>query len=151
MEGPPNTTPVEIRDNDSGSPAGNPLDDSQFFVRQHYYDFLSRLPDPSGFNSWVGQIDQCGSDQTCRRNKRIDVSNAFFYEKEYQQTGSYVYRLYRAAFGNNQRFRIRFLTPTIQAKKRSYLHTRSSRPTARGWSVAQTWRNHNWTSLMHSY
>ncbi|HEV7396205.1 MAG TPA: hypothetical protein VGN86_06810, partial [Pyrinomonadaceae bacterium] len=26
------------------------------------------------------------------------------YEQEFQQTGSYVYRLYRAAFGNNQPF-----------------------------------------------
>jgi hypothetical protein len=34
----------------------------------------------------------------------MDVSNAFFYELEYQQTGAYVYRLYRAAFGNDQPF-----------------------------------------------
>ena len=104
MEGPPNTSLVEIRDDDFGSPTSNPLDDAQFFVRQHYYDFLSRLPDPSGFNFWTGQINQCGLDSTCLRNKRIDVSNAFFYELEYQQTGSYVYRLYRAAFGNSQPF-----------------------------------------------
>jgi hypothetical protein len=32
------------------------------------------------------------------------VSDAFFVELEYQQTGSYVYRVYRAAFGNNQPF-----------------------------------------------
>jgi hypothetical protein len=32
------------------------------------------------------------------------VSNAFFFELEFQQTGAYVYRLYRAAFGNNQPF-----------------------------------------------
>ena len=34
----------------------------------------------------------------------MDVSNAFFYELEYQQTGSYAYRVYRVAFGNNQPF-----------------------------------------------
>jgi hypothetical protein len=34
----------------------------------------------------------------------VDVSNAFFFELEFQQTGAYVYRLYRAAFGNNQPF-----------------------------------------------
>jgi uncharacterized repeat protein (TIGR01451 family) len=104
MEGPPNTSLVEIRDNDSGSPSSNPLDDTQFFVLQHYSDFLNRLPDPSGFNFWTGQINQCGSDPVCLRAKRIDVSNAFFYELEYQQTGAYVYRLYRAAFGNTQPF-----------------------------------------------
>jgi hypothetical protein len=38
----------------------------------------------------------------CLHNKRIDVSNAFFYEQEFQQTGAYVFRLYRVAYGNNQ-------------------------------------------------
>jgi subtilisin family serine protease len=88
-------------------PAGattNPLDDPQFFVREHYYDFLSRIPDRSGFGFWTGLLNQCGTDAACLRSKKIDVSNAFFYELEYQQTGAYVYRLYRAAFGNNQPF-----------------------------------------------
>ncbi len=73
-------------------------------MRQHYYDFLNRLPDQSGFDFWAGQITQCGSDQVCLRAKRVDVSNAFFYELEFQQTGAYVYRLYRESFGNNQPF-----------------------------------------------
>jgi hypothetical protein len=34
----------------------------------------------------------------------VDVSNAFFFEQEFQQTGAYVYRLYRAAYGNAQPF-----------------------------------------------
>jgi hypothetical protein len=80
----------------------NPIDDADFFVRQHYYDFLDRQPDPGGLAYWTGQLTQCNTDQTCLRDKRIDVSNAFFYEQEYQQTGAYVYRLYRAAYGNNQ-------------------------------------------------
>ena len=97
---------LTITENDTSLPTTNPLDnsDEQFFVRQHYADFLSRQPDPSGLSFWTSQITQCGSDQTCRRNKRIDVSNAFFYELEFQQSGAYVYRLYRAAFGNNQPF-----------------------------------------------
>jgi hypothetical protein len=93
---------VTIVDNDTAPPTTNPLDDAQFFVKQHYYDFLSRIPDPSGLTYWTGQITQCGSDQACVRTKRVDVSNAFFYELEYQQTGSYAYRLYRAAYGNHQ-------------------------------------------------
>ena len=101
-----NTATLTVLDNDSTTPTTNPLDsaDARFFVRQHYYDFLSREPDQSGFDFWSGQITQCGSDQACIRQKRIDVSNAFFYELEYQQTGSYVFRLFRAAFGNNQPF-----------------------------------------------
>ena len=82
----------------------NPLDTPEFFVRQHYVDFLGREPDQSGWEYWTSQIAQCGADAACLRQKRIDVSNAFFFEQEYQQSGSYVFRLYRAAFGNNQPF-----------------------------------------------
>jgi hypothetical protein len=34
----------------------------------------------------------CGSDVQCLRDRRLLVSNAFFYEQEYQQTGAYVFR-----------------------------------------------------------
>jgi hypothetical protein len=104
--GSPSTAVLTITDNDSTTASTNPLDtaDQRFFVRQHFYDFLSRLPDQGGFDFWVGQITQCGTNQTCINNKRLDVSNAFFFELEYQQTGAYVFRLYRAAFGNSQPF-----------------------------------------------
>jgi hypothetical protein len=82
----------------------NPLDTSEFFVRQHYLDFLSREPDQGGFEYWSEEINKCGSDQSCIRKRRIDVSDAFFFELEFQQTGAYVFRLHRAAFGNNQPF-----------------------------------------------
>ncbi len=100
----PSVATLTITDNDSASATTNPLDDAHFFVQQHYYDFLSRYPDPGGWDFWTSQITQCGTDATCLRNKRIDVSNAYFYELEYQQTGPYVFRLYRVAFGNAQPF-----------------------------------------------
>lgn len=78
------------------------IDDSDFFVNQHYVDFLNRFPDTSGFDYWVSQFASCGTNQTCVNNKRIDVSNAFFFELEFQQTGAYVYRLYRGSYGNVQ-------------------------------------------------
>jgi hypothetical protein len=78
------------------------IDDADFFVNQSYVDFLNRFPDPSGFSYWISQISGCGSNQACIFAKRIDVSNAFFFEQEYQKTGAYAYRLYRIAFGNNQ-------------------------------------------------
>jgi uncharacterized repeat protein (TIGR01451 family) len=95
---------VTIVDDDTAVPTINPLDNGTAFVRQHYLDFLSRTPDSSGLTYWSEQITDCGFDQTCLKTKRVDVSNAFFYELEFQQTGAYVYRLYRAAFGNNQPF-----------------------------------------------
>jgi len=106
--------PIEA-DNDAGTATTNPLDnaDAQFFVRQHYYDFLSRVPDSGGLGFWAGTITQCGGDQICLRNKRIDASNAFFYELEFQQTGAYVFRLYRVAFGNDQPFPNPFADPNF--------------------------------------
>jgi uncharacterized delta-60 repeat protein len=78
----------------------NPLDTSEFFVRQNYVDFLSREPDESGFNFWVNQIESCGSDANCREVRRINVSAAFFVSIEFQQTGYLVYRTYKTAYGN---------------------------------------------------
>ncbi len=98
------TATLTITDNDSGPPAANPIDQARFFVQQHYFDFLSRVPDAGGLDYWTSQITQCGSNAVCIHNKRVDVSNAFFYESEFQQTGAYVYRLYRAAYGNDQPF-----------------------------------------------
>lgn len=98
------TAILSIIDDATVPPSTQPIDDTPNFVSQHYHDFLSRVPDGGGFTFWTQQITQCGSDQACIHIKRIDVSNAFFYELEFQQTGAYVYRLYRIAFGNNQPF-----------------------------------------------
>ena len=66
--------------------------------------FLAREGDSAGVAFWTSTITQCGADQSCINNKRIDVSNAFYFEPEFQQTGAFVYRVYRESFGNNQPF-----------------------------------------------
>jgi hypothetical protein len=80
----------------------NPTLEENFFVTQQYYDFFQRAPDTGGFNYWRDQIRQCGSDVQCLHDQTIGVSNAFFFEPEYQQTGAYVVRLMVELFGNNQ-------------------------------------------------
>src|SRR5687767_8216392 len=75
------------------------IDDADFFVAEHYFTFLSRMPDASGFAFWKDQIDGC-PDQTCRDIRRINVSAAFFLSGEFQQTGYFVYLVNKAAFGN---------------------------------------------------
>lgn len=80
------------------------IDDADFFVNQHYVDFLNRFPDSGGFTFWNSKFTNCNSNQACIGATRIDVSNQFFFVLEYQQTGGYVYRLYRASFGNSQPF-----------------------------------------------
>ncbi len=104
LNGPVNAT-ITINDNDAPPITTNPLETHGFFVRQQYYDFLARVPDQAGLNFWTGQITQpCNGNPVCISQRRWQVSNAFFYEQEFQQTGSYVYRLYRAAYGNAQPF-----------------------------------------------
>jgi hypothetical protein len=77
----------------------NPLDVTEYFVRQQYLDFLGREPDNSGFNFWVNNIESCGNDIGCREAKRVDTSAAFFLSIEFQQTGYLIYRFYQAAYG----------------------------------------------------
>jgi hypothetical protein len=100
----PSRATVNIVDDDTAPPTTNPLEASQFFVTQHYADFLSRVPDAGGMDYWAGQIASCGTDAACIRARRIGVSAAFFVESEFQETGSYVYRMYRAALGRRPVF-----------------------------------------------
>jgi hypothetical protein len=76
------------------------IDDSDFFVQQHYVDFLSRFPDQTGFAFWQNDIEQCGSNVQCREVHRINVSAAFFLSIEYQRSSYLVYKTYKAAFGD---------------------------------------------------
>jgi glucose/arabinose dehydrogenase len=85
----------------TGIPTGgsvNPLDTPEYFVRQHYLDFLSREPDESGFNFWSDQVISCGSNTACSEVKRVNVSAAYFLSIEFQQTGGLVNSLYRTSF-----------------------------------------------------
>ncbi|MFL6257145.1 MAG: hypothetical protein ACJ74T_19220 [Pyrinomonadaceae bacterium] len=76
------------------------IDDSDFFVQQHYVDFLSRFPDQSGFAFWQGDINQCGANAQCIEVHRVNVSAAFFLSIEYQRSSYLVYKTYKAAFGD---------------------------------------------------
>ena len=80
------------------------VDDSEDFVREHFEDFLGRDPDDSGFAFWIRNIDQCDSDDNCRRVMRVNTSAAFFLSIEFQQTGFLIERLFIASFGRLPRF-----------------------------------------------
>lgn len=90
---------IQITD-DVAEPSSNAIDDSTIFVGQHYHDFLNRQSDPAGLAFWVNQIESCGADAQCREVKRINVSAAFFLSIEFQQTGYFVIRTYKSAFGS---------------------------------------------------
>jgi glucose/arabinose dehydrogenase len=99
LEGQPSRT-LTITDDDAATSPDNPVDRSDFFVRQHYLDFLNREPDAEGLAFWVNGIESCGSNAQCREVKRIDTSAAFFLSIEFQETGFLAYRVHKTAFGN---------------------------------------------------
>lgn len=84
----------------STSPTANASDASQFFVAQHYLDFLNRDPDAAGLAFWIDQLESCGGDPDCPQARRDNVSAAFFLSIEFQETGYLAYRAYKASFGD---------------------------------------------------
>ncbi|HEX8178873.1 MAG TPA: TIGR03118 family protein [Pyrinomonadaceae bacterium] len=97
--GSPNMAELTITDNDTAPTTANPIDDTQFFVRQQYLDFLNREPDTAGFNAWVNLLNGCANGNTAC--DRVTVSQSFFGSPEYQSKGYFAIRNYRAAFGRD--------------------------------------------------
>jgi len=82
---------------------GNDIDDSRYFVEQHYRDFFDREADDSGLDFWEHQITNCGDDSGCRERARINTSGAFFLSIEFQETGYLLYRFNKSSFGTMPR------------------------------------------------
>lgn len=105
--GAPIVAELTITDNDPADSESNPIDKREFFVRQHYLDFLNREPDTEGFQFWVGRIQAACEAQPFQAecvDQRVNVSGAFFLSIEFSETGFFVYRLHKASFGSLPRF-----------------------------------------------
>ncbi len=89
----------------AANPPANPIDDTPFFVRQQYLDFLNREPDAAGFDSWVTLLDNCSDRINNPLCDRVTVSAAFFRSQEFQQRGAFIIRAYLAAFGRLPTYR----------------------------------------------
>lgn len=87
---------------DSSAFTTNPIDETPFFVRQHYRDFLGREPDPSGYQGWQNILNNCSQGNTAC--DRIEISSAFFRSPEFQDRGYFAYRFYSASFGRHPRY-----------------------------------------------
>ncbi|MBA3322780.1 MAG: ScyD/ScyE family protein, partial [Pyrinomonadaceae bacterium] len=117
-------------------PANNPIDDTGFFVRQQYLDFLSREPDPAGFTAWVNVLTNCPDQFNRDPNSpsalcdRVHVSSSFFRSGEFQIRGASVIRSYRAAFNRDPTFRefIRDLAAVGGATEEEALANRARYP-----------------------
>jgi hypothetical protein len=77
------------------------IDDSDFFTQEQYIDFLNRMPDQSGFQFWLGQLTNCGTNNPgCTEALRVNVSASFFLSIEFKETGYLAERTYKSAFGD---------------------------------------------------
>jgi hypothetical protein len=107
--GPLSQATVTIIDNDTGGGA-NPVDDSAFFIRQHYLDFLSREPEQAGFDAWMSVLNRCPNrfnfdpvspSAAC---DRITVSASFFNSPEFRAKAYFIYRFYRVALNRRPHY-----------------------------------------------
>jgi len=74
------------------------IDDSDFFVQEHYIDFLSRFPEQGGYQAWLNVLNSCNNDQACLfgpNGKRVLVSQSFFGSPEFSIKGGYVIGFYK--------------------------------------------------------
>lgn len=99
--GPTKVKPLRLR---PGTNQVITIDDSDFFINQHYVDFLSRFPDQGGLDYWSAQINSCSTNPLCTYTQRVNVSAAFFIELEFQKTGSFVYRIYKGGLGRQPNY-----------------------------------------------
>jgi uncharacterized protein DUF4214 len=76
------------------------INDADFFVSQHYVDFFARFPDQGGLSYWTNEIASCQNTPGCNViGRKTGTSAAFFVENEFQQTGYFVYKLYKGTLG----------------------------------------------------
>ena len=88
------------------------IDDADFFASQHYVDFLRRFPDGPGLTFWTGNVTtqtaECSDPAKrlpgetvpdCAMRKRANTSAAFFLSPEFQNTGSFIVRVYWGTLG----------------------------------------------------
>lgn len=65
------------------APATNPIDDTRFFTRQQYYDFLRRTPDQGGWDFHTNFINACGADTACITQRRRETVRGFIETDEF--------------------------------------------------------------------
>ena len=89
----------------------NPIDCPDFFVRQHYLDFLNREPDAPGLAHWINEITICsdvanqlpGETQAqCIDRKRVNTSGAFYLSNEFQNSANFLIRVNWGSLGKDR-------------------------------------------------
>ena len=85
-----------------GSAIANPVDDSRFFVNQHYADMTGRTAEPSALDKLVTQLAVCGSRAECLRAARLEISTQLL-GHELSSSALFLSGVYSSAFGRRPR------------------------------------------------
>jgi CSLREA domain-containing protein len=94
---------VTVNDDGDTASTPNPIAQTQFFVRMHYLDFLSR--EPEALEPWSAVLNGCPNQFNLDPNSpsalcdRLTVSAAFFGSPEFRMKGLFVFRFYKLSFG----------------------------------------------------
>ena len=80
------------------TPIANPVDDSRFFVTQHFADLSGRAADAAAIDKLTTQLLQCGVKTDCLRAARLDISTSLMVN-EMPSTALFLTSLYSSSFG----------------------------------------------------
>ena len=84
------------------SAIANPLDDSRFFVNQHYADLMGHTADASALDKLTTQLAVCGSRADCLRAARLEISTNLL-ANELASSALFLSGVYESAFGRRPR------------------------------------------------
>ena len=82
----------------------NPVDDTQFFIRQQYLDVLNREPVSKEVDKFASAINGCNGEPGCVLERRLGTALELFRSSEFQESSGFLYRLYRTALGRSPTF-----------------------------------------------
>jgi hypothetical protein len=77
--------------------------DNDFFIQQHYIDFLRRLPDPVSYKQRLAALNNCAAGNTSC--DRIAASMSFFKSNEFEGRGYFLFRLFMVSYGRKPLYR----------------------------------------------
>lgn len=88
------TAMVTIADHVTAPGAANPIDTTDFFIRQLYVDLLYREPDTIGFQNWRNTLNGCPNGGFGLQNPqcdRVQVAKSFYDSQEFGERGYFIY------------------------------------------------------------
>jgi hypothetical protein len=88
----------------AGATLPSPVDDSRFFINQHYADLTGREADQPAVERVLAQFALCGNKADCLRSRRLDFSSGLFLENDLPATGVFLQGLYTAGLGRRPKF-----------------------------------------------